>query len=146
MRKEMQQYLCTACIEDLLLICRGGGYHATSNSSTCVLPAFKSCCWFIVGVSTTLPTAAVSEWHGGLLPVKSQTSSLVHWFLHCLMTTWPIITWRKKTDKLVGSHKKNIIYIKYSEILKNGFHHKSLWNTHTNAITQKLLAAEVKWG
>jgi hypothetical protein len=25
MRKEMQQYLCAACIEDLLLICRGVG-------------------------------------------------------------------------------------------------------------------------
>jgi hypothetical protein len=62
-------------------------------SSTCVLPTLKTCCWFVVGVGTTLSTTAVlvyclhlraaadlsswwvphyqqrqwvSEWHGGL--------------------------------------------------------------------------------
>ncbi len=57
-----------------------------------------------------------------------------------LMTTWTTHTWRKKTDKLVGSHNKNIILIKYYEIFKNGFHHKKFMkHTHTNAITHRCL-------
>jgi hypothetical protein len=109
-------------------------------SSTCVLPALKTCCWFVVGVGTMLPATAVlvyclhlraaADLSSGWVPHTTNSGS--EWvtrrtfaceitnlfigtliFALFLMTTWPIITWRKKTDKLVGSHKKNIIYIKY---------------------------------
>jgi hypothetical protein len=65
-----------------------------------------------------------------------------------LMTTWATHTWRNKTDKLVGSHNKNISTSNIKRFLKMVFITKSLWSTHThtNAITQKLLAANVKWG
>jgi hypothetical protein len=108
-------------------------------SSTCVLPALQTCCWFVVGVGTMLPVTAVlvyclhlraaADLSSGCVPHYQQRQwvsdtedfacEITNLFIGTLifalflMTTWPIITWRKKTDKLVGSHKKNIIYIKY---------------------------------